>query len=232
MKINERDGFAEFLDKMTNNSFFPTITLPTRFSSYNCSLLDNIYYSQTKNFKESQSGIILTDISDHLPCFTSIRFATNLEKRPPKFVKQKINSDSAMIRLMDDLASKEIYSKLNHNLETDPNHNYKIIADNVNDCKQKHFPTKLVKFNKRRHKNNQWMTYNILNSINNRDRLYQQLKAVKPNSAEYFEIKQNLSVINNIIKKDIRKEKKNYFTRTFEKYKYDIKNTWKKYLAY
>ena len=227
LKINEKEGFAEFLDMMTNNSLIPTITLPTRFSSYSCSLLDNIYHFQTKKSTESKSGIIFTDISDHLPCFTSIKFQTRTENRPPKFVKQEINSDSAMANLLEDLASKDIFNKLNHNLENDPNYNYDIIAKNVQDCKEKHFPTKLVKFNKRRHKNNQWMTYNILNSINNRDRIYRELKSVDPNSADYTRLKQNLSVINNIIKKDIRREKKNYFTRTFEKYKNDIKNTWK-----
>ena len=155
LKINEREGFAEFLDRMTNSSFFPTITLPTRFSSYSCSLLDNIYHFQTKKYMESKSGIIFTDISDHLPCFTSIKFQTKAEKRPPKFVKQKINSNSALSNLLEELASKDIYNKLNHNLENDSNYNYDIISKNVQDCKEKHFLTRLVKFDKRRHENNQ-----------------------------------------------------------------------------
>ena len=165
LKIDERGEFADFLDLMTNNSFFPTIKLPTRFSLHSCSILDNIYHYQTKNVKDSKSGIIFTDISDHLPCFTSIKFRTHLEKRPPKFVKQKIDLESSMSCLINDLSKKDIYSQLNHNLDTDPNINYDLIADTLHVCKGKHFPVKLVKFRKHRHRNNAWMTYNILKSI-------------------------------------------------------------------
>ena len=212
---------------MINNSFFPTITLPTRFSTHSCSLLDNIFHKQTTNIKETNSGILFTQISDHLPCFTNIKFQTKLEKRPPGLAKQKINSDKAMSSLLNDLESQKIYYRLDHDLEKDPNDNYNVLSDCIRDCKNKHFPVKLVKFNKRRHKNNQWMTYSIINSINKRDKMYRELKTLNPNDIKHAHLKQNLSVFNAIIKKDIRRERKNYLTRTFEKFKNDIKNTWK-----
>ena len=195
---------------MLNNSFFPTITLPTRFSTYSCSLLDNIFCKQTKHVRETRSGIIFTQISDHLPCFTNIKFQTKFEKRPPKFVKQKININSAMESLLRDLESQDVYVKLDHDLEKDPNDNYNVLSDCINDCKNKHFPTKLVKFNKRRHKNNQWMTYSIINSINKRDQMYKELKSIPPNTVKHTNLKHNLSLLNDIIKKDIRREKKKY----------------------
>ena len=57
--------------------------------------------------------------------------------------------------------------------------------------------------------------------------MYLKLKTFSPADSRYLELKQNLSVLNNIIKKDIRKEKKIYYSKTFENYKNDIKNTWK-----
>ena len=57
--------------------------------------------------------------------------------------------------------------------------------------------------------------------------MYRDLKALNPSNPKYADLKQNLSVLNGIIQKEIRREKKNYFTRTFEKYKNDLKNTWK-----
>ena len=57
--------------------------------------------------------------------------------------------------------------------------------------------------------------------------MYLKLKTFSPADSRYIELKQNLSVLNNIIKKDIRKEKKIYYSKTFENYKNDIKNTWK-----
>ena len=44
---------------------------------------------------------------------------------------------------------------------------------------------------------------------------------------EYLALKQNLSCFNNILKKQIRHAKQLYYYETFEKYKNDIKNTWK-----
>ena len=43
-------------------------------------------------------------------------------------------------------------------------------------------PTKLVKFNKYKHKKSMWITQGILRSIQYRDKLYKQLKFTYPNS--------------------------------------------------
>ena len=43
LQIKQKEHYAEFFDKMVNNSFYPKITLPTRFAKYSCSLLDNIF---------------------------------------------------------------------------------------------------------------------------------------------------------------------------------------------
>ena len=43
LKINERELFADFLEQLTHHSFYPKITLPTRFSMYSCSLIDNVF---------------------------------------------------------------------------------------------------------------------------------------------------------------------------------------------
>ena len=133
---------------MTNNSFFPTIKLPTRFSTYSCSLLDNIFYSQNSKCHDSLSGIILTDISDHLPCFTNIKFKTNFAKRPPKTCPPKFKSDTAMQNLLNDLSSQNVYSQLDHNLERDPNYNNTLLSKIVRESREKHFPSRLVKYKK------------------------------------------------------------------------------------
>ena len=41
LRLNERDVFAEFVDLLTSKSFYPKITLPTRFSHLNATLIDN-----------------------------------------------------------------------------------------------------------------------------------------------------------------------------------------------
>ena len=43
LKINENSSYSDFLDAMFNNSLYPKITMPTRFTTHSASLLDNFY---------------------------------------------------------------------------------------------------------------------------------------------------------------------------------------------
>ena len=52
-------------------------------------------------------------------------------------------------------------------------------------------------------------------------------KQCKPNSIEYNRHKQNLSVINGILKKTIREAKIFHYEKVFHKYRSDMKMTWK-----
>ena len=43
LKINEKNSVGEFFDMLISNSFYPHITLPTRFSNNNGTLIDNLF---------------------------------------------------------------------------------------------------------------------------------------------------------------------------------------------
>ena len=56
-----------FLNILHDNKFYPLITHPTRFSHTGSTLIDNIFTNcMGENY---QTGIVLTDVSDHLPVF-------------------------------------------------------------------------------------------------------------------------------------------------------------------
>ena len=57
-----------FLNTLFANAFFPLISQATRITSSSKSIIDNIITNHTN--KNGLSGILLTDISDHLPIFT------------------------------------------------------------------------------------------------------------------------------------------------------------------
>ena len=88
-------------------------------------------------------------------------------------------------------------------------------------------PSKLVKFNKYNHKKSSWITQGLLKSIKYRDNVYQRLKLTDPNSANYDKININLKTYNGILKTSIRAAKQIYFELCFERFKNDIRNTWK-----
>ena len=69
--------------------FFPLITRPSRITSHTATLIDNIFVNNF--FERSRSGLIFTDISDHLPVF-SIHSNTTLLNRcrqDPVFIRNK-----------------------------------------------------------------------------------------------------------------------------------------------
>ena len=87
--------------------------------------------------------------------------------------------------------------------------------------------TKLVKFNKYKHKKSSWITQGLLKSIRYRDKLYKKLKLTNPNSPNYDTIKTNLKTYNLILKQNIHSAKQIYYETCFHHFRNDIRNTWK-----
>ena len=63
-----------------------------------------------------------------------------------------------MHKVKNEIMSYDAYNKLNKNPNADRNLNYDIIFNDMVRAKDKHMPTKLVKFNKYKHKKYMWIT--------------------------------------------------------------------------
>ena len=57
------------LNTVLQNSFVPTILLPTRVADHTCTLIDHIYYFSRNAKTKVASGNLLTDIGDHFAEF-------------------------------------------------------------------------------------------------------------------------------------------------------------------
>ncbi len=227
LQINERLVFANFLDKLLGHGFYPKITLPTRLGKHSSTIIDNFFCKLSANSITTVAGIIVTALSDHFPYFLCMDKSIKSKTKPAAIVKQKINTPSAIAALRDDLISRNIYDSLDHNLESDPNRNYEIILNHITEAKSEHLPFRFVKFNKHKHKRNKWMPFGLVKSIAFRDKMHLKLKCTNQGTAEYNILKQNLSTFNVILKKAIKQAKINYNNNIFDKYKNDIKKTWK-----
>ena len=62
-----------------SNTFFPLITRPLRITSHTATLIDNIFVNNC--FERSRSGLLFTDISDHLPVFSLHSDCTLVNRR-------------------------------------------------------------------------------------------------------------------------------------------------------
>ena len=117
--------------------------------------------------------------------------------------------------------------KIDKRLTADPNISYNIIHDVIEKNKNTHMTSKLVKYNKYKHKKSKWITTGLLRSIRFRDDLYKKIKLSNPASREYETLKINLKTFNKILRTSIYAAKQQYLAFTFDKYKSDIRNTWK-----
>ena len=120
-----------------------------------------------------------------------------------------------------------ITDSLNNNVNANPSKNYDTFLKLLQDAKDKHLPVRRIKFNKYKHKKNKWITRGILRSIKTKNKLYKVLRQTDTEDVEAFEsIKIRFNRFYNILRQSIKEAKGIYFVRTFERFKYDIKQTW------
>ena len=224
LQINNRPAFSDYLDTLITNNFYPTITFPTRFTDASCTLIDNILYKGHKKNNLLSSGIIFTDISDHLPCFTTLNL--NLNTNLTKYQHRRYFTDSKINQLHDELASQNIYTLLDHSPNCDPDTNYDILESCIIATMDRVIPIKKVKIHKYKHKKSPWITFGIIKSIKFKDKLYRSLKQLSPDTPPFLTSKHNLRIYKGILNTCIRKAKKNYYYSQLQKFKSDITQTW------
>ena len=78
LKYNEHKGTQEFLHIMFNKGLHPIISKPSRITRFSSTLIDNIF---TNNIDDTlYSGLLISDVSDHLPIFSVCGNTFNTEK--------------------------------------------------------------------------------------------------------------------------------------------------------
>ena len=67
LKLHTHDKTASFVNNLYAHSCLPVITSPTRFGKECLTLIDNIFTNNPSEY--IISGLLIADISDHLPIF-------------------------------------------------------------------------------------------------------------------------------------------------------------------
>ena len=80
----------EFINLMISNSLYPLISKPTRITSSTATLIDNIFANNLEH--SMKSGILYTDLSDHLPIFQVTHLKLDAEPLCQKRLARLINS--------------------------------------------------------------------------------------------------------------------------------------------
>jgi hypothetical protein len=225
LKIDEKPQNKEFFDIILNNGYIPKVTLPTRFSRMTGSLIDNFLCKKKRGFSETTCRILSYKLSDHQPYFICLDFAKPNTKCQ-KYVKVTDYSNKNVAAFKSFLNSENIMQKLVNVSSQDPNYTYDIFNNILQKGMDLHIPTKIVKFNKHKHKQNAWITKGLIISIKYRDRLYQKLKKTGCDNDSYAFMKSHFKSYNKVLRKAIKEAKQIYYRKMFEMYKNDAKNTW------
>ena len=134
LNINEHEHCGTLIDMLISFSLFPQITLPTRFTKCTGTLIDNFFCNLAKHILQSIPGILIKPFSDHQPYFMFVD-TTIKEDYPTTFIQVNVQNKEAKIKVKNDIHSSDIYNKLHTKPNTDPNHNYNIIINEINQAK-------------------------------------------------------------------------------------------------
>lgn len=224
LKFKQCNAINDFLEFMISCNYLPKIMLPTRLSNRTGTLIDNNFAKLTDQCNTT-SGVILCQISDHLPYFTTLDYF-HVSAPPLKHIKVVSSDTKSYSDFKNDLNSESIKQKLRNIQSDNPNTTYSNFNDIMQSLLDKHFPNKLVKYNKYKHKRSPWITRGILKSIRYKDKLYVKLKSITTDNEQYESRLINYKTYSKILRQMINAAKNNYYHNCFDKYKSDIKNTW------
>jgi hypothetical protein len=224
LETTSNSKVQEFFDILTSNEFIPRITVPTKINRESCNLYDHIYTNINPQLI-IDSCVFISSLSDHLPTCLSIS-ALPRQKDKQRYKMTKDYSDSNMKKVITKMEELMQITKFESNLTQDPTINHDLLTHIIEKAMDV-IPTKKRKITKYNTKHSPWITQGLLNSIKTRDRLYRQFIKTKSESPSYQNKKDKLHDHKILLKKLLRKTKKDYYTDQFTKFSNDCKNTWK-----
>ncbi len=100
MKIDEKNIISEYFDKLTSNSFYPKITVPTRLTNIHGNLFNTFLCKLTENTLDATSGVLIKWFSDHQPYFISLNTLLTKDSPPVYFKITKQDNQAIHIFTM------------------------------------------------------------------------------------------------------------------------------------
>ena len=204
-----------FLNLMYSNKCFPVITCPTRFSSNGSTLIDNIFTSCLED--NYQSGVLINDISDHLPVFYLMSCNVVYDKSRTGTFTQRVVDDTGISVFIDKLSMV----KWNVN-DSDANITYSSFFSKFKMLFDECFPLITKKAKRFRTNSKPWFTNGLNKSVQKKSKLYHNWLQSRSDSdlIKYKKFKNKLTSL-------LRLAEKGYYEGKFQEIQCDISKTWK-----
>ena len=169
---------------------------------------------------DTKSGIIILDITDHFPIYALLPNFMSRSSQHNRNSGIRILSEQNLNKLRERLRSTDWSSIYN---QTNSDSCYENFLDILTNTYNSAIPLqKPTRTNYKKTPRQPWITQSLLKSINRKNKLFYKFRK-EPNTSN----KLRYTHYRNILTSTLRLAKENYYSRQFNKYKFDSKSTWK-----
>ena len=219
LRVEENRHTNDVLNYMFSSSFYPLISRPTRITSTSATLIDNIFVNSLED--SFTSGLLLTDISDHLPIFQITTTIANAYTTPIKETKHRQITSETLALLNQKLKCeswKEVYR------EENPQYAYTTFYKILYNAFDQTVPLmrQKIRLPCKKPRQTPWITKEILAARKLKNKLYKRF-INNPNDTNENNYKTCRNKFNNMK----RLAKKLYYKSKFEESQGNIRQTWK-----
>ena len=200
MKYETHNGTKRFLDCMYGLGLYPLIDRPSRITNHSCTLIDNIFTNQINC--SIRSGLLMNDITDHLPIFALCNYEIENKKSDP--VKYVRNLKNENVSLLIESLSQEMWNNV-------------LQSDDVNvayNCPVKKAHAKGI-YKK------PWITNGLKNACRKKNGLYRSFLRERTHTSEY-----RYKTYKNKLTSILRLAEKAYYSKMLLEKRGNIKETW------
>ena len=159
LRVEDHSGTHSFFSNMTAHNLLPSILRPTRITEHSATLIDNIFTNAWPEIEEAK--IVTSDISDHLPVFTSFNFNAQKYRNYETNERRLINEETKGL-FNTSLSAINWTAVSEACFNGDVNKAYELFITHYKDAYTRAFPI-IVEKNKPRFKQ-PWMTKGLLKS--------------------------------------------------------------------
>ena len=164
---------------MYSYGLYPVVTKPSRFSEFNATLIDNIFTNEMTD-TGIVSGLLITDVGDHLPVFTLCQGIDVHHSNNRGFTFIWRSDEQCMNSFKAALASHDWDCILQR---TDVNSMFDYFVDAFTGLYNTHCPLKRVTI-KMKARDKPWFTRGLTNACKKKNKLYKKYLSSKSKQAE------------------------------------------------
>ena len=217
LKASRHTNTQKFLDYNLEINLLPVITKPTRITNSSATLIDNIFISN-KLQQDYNSGIIISDLSDHLPTALRLNNVKHDMKQPQIITYRKITTEN--IKKLNEELKEHNLEEILEPLGTDEA--FHVLQNVLKMHMDKHMPMITKKVSYKQQKKEAWITKGIERSINKQKQLHKKHISKRATETDHMKYKEYRSMLQRIK----RKAKITHYQKKCIKFKNETKKLW------